>query len=54
FDLEESPDCQGSLRSYLTLKQTAIRSIGKQELVYIRRDEFEALSADEQKEFREP
>jgi len=54
FDLEESPDCEGSLRSYLTLKQTAIRSIGKQELVYIRRDEFAALSAKEKQEFRDP
>ncbi len=54
FDLSEAPDCKGSLRSYLTLKQTAIRSIGRQELVYIRRDEFEAMSPAEQMDFRDP
>lgn len=54
FDLDESPDCEGSLRSYLALKQTTIRSIGKQELVYIRRDEFAAMTAAEKNEFRDP
>ena len=54
FDLSEAPDNEGSLRSFLVLKRTAVRSIGKQELVYIRRDEFAALSPSEQQEFRDP
>jgi class 3 adenylate cyclase len=54
FDLSKSPDLQGSLRSFLVLKRTAIRSIGEQELVYIRRDEFDAMSSDEQQLFQDP
>jgi class 3 adenylate cyclase len=54
FDLTEVPDQEGSLRSFLVLKRTAVRSIGKQELIYIRRDEFAALSPDEQQEFGDP
>jgi class 3 adenylate cyclase len=54
FDLCESPDLEGSLRSYLTLKKTAIRSIGQNELVYIRKDEFAALGASEKQIFIDP
>ncbi len=54
FDLGESPDTEGSLRSFLTLKRTAIRSIGRQELVYIRKDEFESLSREDQRDFSDP
>ncbi len=54
FDLDESPDADGSLRSYLTLKRTAIRSIGRQELVYVRKDEFAALRPEDQREFCDP
>lgn len=54
FDLGESPDFEGSLRSYLTLKRTAIRSIGLNELVYIRKDEFTALSSSEKQDFSDP
>jgi len=54
FDLEESPDFEGSLRSYMVLKKTEIRSIGMQELVYVRKDEFAALSAAEKLAFRDP
>jgi class 3 adenylate cyclase len=54
FDLDESPDTEGSLRSYLTLKRTTIRSIGSQELVYIRKDEFAALSSADQRDFSDP
>jgi class 3 adenylate cyclase len=54
FDLDDTPDFEGSLRSYLVLKKTEIRSIGMQELVYIRKDEFDALSASEKLAFRDP
>jgi len=54
FDLSDAPEVEGSLRSSLVLKCTSVRSIGKQELVYIRKDEFSALSASEQQEFRNP
>jgi hypothetical protein len=54
FDLSESPDFEGSLRSYLVLKKTEIRSIGLQELVYVRKDEFDALSPAEKLAFRDP
>jgi len=54
FDLGESPDFEGSLRSYLTLKRTAIRSIGLNELVYIRKDEYASLSASEKQVFCDP
>ena len=54
FDLSAAPEHEGSLRSFLTLKQTAIRSIGEQELVYIRKDEYAALSPDKQRLFQEP
>jgi class 3 adenylate cyclase len=54
FDLSEAPGGEGSLRSYLTLKQTAIRSIGQQELVYVRTDEFDALGASEKLAFSDP
>ena len=54
FDLSESPDYEGSLRSFLVLKQTAVRSVGTEELVYVRRDEFNALSASEKQEFSDP
>jgi len=54
LDLSESPDVEGSLRSFLVLKRTAIRSIGLNELVYIRKDEFEALSPADKSEFCEP
>lgn len=54
FDLGEAPEAEGSLRSFLALKRTAIRSIGTQELVYIRKDEFAALPPEEQASFREP
>ena len=54
FDLSEAPDGEGSFRSFLVLKRTAVRSIGKQELVYIRTDEFAALSPAEKLEFRDP
>lgn len=54
FDLSAAPDDEGSFRSFLVLKRTAVRSIGKQELVYIRKDEFAALSPTEQQEFRDP
>jgi class 3 adenylate cyclase len=54
FDLSESPDFEGSLRSFLVLKQTAVRSVGTEELVYVRRDEFAALSASEKQEFTDP
>lgn len=54
FDLDESPGTAGSLRSFLTLKRTAIRSIGDQELVYIRKDEFAALGPVERRDFADP
>ncbi len=54
FDLEESPATEGSLRSFLTLKRTAIRSIGDQELVYIRKDEFAALGEAGRRDFADP
>lgn len=54
FDLSRAPDGEGTLRSFLTLKQTALRGIGEHELVYVRRDEFATLSATEQADFREP
>lgn len=54
FDLTESPDVEGSLRSFLVLKRTAIRSIGLNELVYIRKDEFAALSPAEKQAFSDP
>lgn len=54
FDLSESPDMEGALRSFLALKRTAIRSIGLNELVYIRKDEFEALSEEDKREFSDP
>ncbi len=54
FDLGDSPDFEGSLRSYLVLKKTEIRSIGLQELVYVRKDEFAAMSASEKLAFRDP
>ena len=54
FDLSDAPELEGSLRSFLVLKCTSVRSIGKQELVYIRKDEFAALSEREQQEFRDP
>jgi len=54
FDLSESPDFEGSLRSFLVLKQTAVRSIGQKELIYIRKDEFAALSPAEKQEFCDP
>lgn len=54
FDLNEVPDQEGSLRSFLVLKQTAVRSIGQKELVYIRKDEFEVLSPSEKQEFFDP
>ncbi len=54
FDLSESPDMEGSLRSYLVLKQTAVRSLGPGVLVYIRKDEFAALSPEEQRGFSDP
>lgn len=54
FDLSEAPETEGSLRSFLTLKSTAIRSIGEHELVYIRRDEFAALPPAEQQTFCDP
>lgn len=54
FDLSDAPDAEGSLRSFLVLKRTAVRSIGKQELVYIRKDEFDALPSAERQEFCDP
>lgn len=54
FDLTESPDVEGSLRSFLVLKRTAIRSIGINELVYIRKDEFAALNAADKQAFCDP
>lgn len=54
FDLTESPDVEGSLRSYLVLKRTAIRSIGLNELVYIRKDEYAALPAADKQAFDDP
>jgi class 3 adenylate cyclase len=54
FDLSDSPDAEGSLRSFLVLKRTAIRSIGFNELVYIRKDEFAALNASDKQEFSDP
>ncbi|MEI7899140.1 MAG: hypothetical protein WCK89_02735 [bacterium] len=54
FDLSESPASEGQLRSFLVLKQTELRGIGLEELVYIRKDEFATLSASEKKELRDP
>jgi len=54
FDLSEAPNDAGSFRSFLVLKRTAVRSIGKQELIYIRKDEFAALPPSEQQEFSDP
>ncbi len=54
FDLSISPDLEGSLRSFLLLKRTSIRSIGEQELVYIRKDEFSSMSFSEQVLFQDP
>lgn len=54
FDLSAAPNDEGSFRSFLVLKKTAVRSIGKQELVYIRKDEFAALSPALQLEFSDP
>lgn len=54
FDLSEAPDTEGSFRSFLVLKRTAVRSIGQQELIYVRKDEFAALPPSEQQEFRDP
>jgi class 3 adenylate cyclase len=54
FDLNASPELEGSLRSFLALKRTAIRSISEQELVYVRKDEFSALNPSEQSLFQEP
>ena len=54
FDLSVAPEQEGTLRSFLTLKQTTIRSIGNKELVYIRKDEFEAMSPSEKQDFRDP
>ena len=54
FDLSKAPDGEGTLRSFLVLKETALRGIGDQELIYIRKDEFEALRPAERAEFRDP
>ena len=54
FDLSSAPNDEGSFRSFLVLKRTAVRSIGKQELIYIRKDEFDALGPAEQQDFRDP
>ncbi len=54
FDLSAAPAQPGSLSSFLLLKRTTIRSIGDNELVYIRRDEFEAMTPAEQLLFKEP
>ena len=54
FDLSKAPDSEGSLRSFLTLKQTAVRGIGKKQLVYIRKDEFDALRASEKLRYSDP
>lgn len=54
FDLSTSPELEGSLRSYLVLKRTAIRSVGEQELVYVRKDEFSAMNPNERRLFQEP
>ena len=54
FDLSQEPESESALRRLLTLKCTSIRSVGERRLVYIRNDEFGALSADEQRLFTEP
>jgi class 3 adenylate cyclase len=54
FDLSKAPEGEGSLRSFLVLKETSLRGIGDQELVYIRKDEFDSLRPAERAEFRDP
>jgi class 3 adenylate cyclase len=54
FDLSRAPDGEGSLRSFLVLKEISLRGVGDQELVYIRKDEFEALQPEKRAEFRDP
>ncbi|MFZ4394349.1 MAG: hypothetical protein ACOYOU_01830 [Kiritimatiellia bacterium] len=54
FDLSKAPEGEGTLRSFLVLKETSLRGIGEQELIYIRKDEFKALSRAERDEFRDP
>ncbi len=53
FDLAKAPEGEGTLRSFLMLKEVSLRGIGEQELVYIRKSEFEALSPAERTEFRD-
>jgi len=54
FDLSTAPKQAGTLRSFLLLKRTVIRSIGEQELVYVRKDEFSSMSLSEQRLFQDP
>jgi class 3 adenylate cyclase len=54
IDLARAPDGAGALRPLLVLKEVAVRGAGDQELVYVRRDEFEALPPEQRAEFRDP
>jgi class 3 adenylate cyclase len=54
FDLSKAPDGEGTLRSFLVLKLTSLRGVGDQELVYVRRDEFEALHPADRAAFQDP
>jgi len=42
------------LANKFVLKQVELRGIGKEELVFVRNSEFQALPAKEQKLFKEP
>jgi hypothetical protein len=50
IDLTMNP----KLANKFVLKQVELRGIGKEELVFVRNSEFQALPAKEQKLFKEP